>query len=165
MTDPLILHSAGPSKNETIPRENLEETSMKFHKATLSAVQDINVKFSAYKATEYVELRKSSAILDEYIGMIVTDANLALPKVDVLWNPPVEMNPEHQRLFQHVYESFISEKVEFLVRAVPDADPDFLEERVNSFQGLQILKLILLLILKNANYFYPQVTRKKSEAF
>ncbi|EFX87807.1 hypothetical protein DAPPUDRAFT_306489 [Daphnia pulex] len=129
--------TSGPSKNETIPKENLEETSMKFHKATLSAVQDINVKFSAYKATEFVELRKSSAILDEYIGMIVTDANLAIPKVDVLWNPPVEMNPEHQRLFQHVYESFISEKVEFLVRAVPDADPDFLEERVNSFQGDQ----------------------------
>lgn len=140
-TDGSVLQPAGTSNNEADSKD-MEEMSMKFHKATLSAVPDINVKYSAYKATEFVVLRKSAGLLDEYIGMIVADGNLTIPKADVNWNPPVlEINLEHQRLFQHVYDSFINEKVEFLVRAVPDADPDFLEERVNSFQGLISLQV------------------------
>lgn len=133
------LQTAATSKDESNSKEQMEEMAMKFHKATLSAVPDINVKYSAYKATEFIMLRKSASLLDKYLGMIVADANQAIPKVDVNWVPPVEMHTEHQRLFQHVYDSYINEKVEFLVRAVPDADPDFLEERVNSFQGLLFL--------------------------
>ncbi|KZS15070.1 Uncharacterized protein APZ42_019613 [Daphnia magna] len=123
------------SEDDLNPKEPLESTSIKFHKATLSAIPAINVKFAAFKATEFITLRKSAGRLEEYLALVKSDMNLAIPKVDMNWNPPVEMEAEHQRLFQHVYDKFINEKVEFLVRALPDVDPDFLEEKVNSVQG------------------------------
>lgn len=132
------------SEDDLNPKEPLESTSIKFHKATLSAIPAINVKFAAFKATEFITLRKSAGRLEEYLALVKSDMNLAIPKVDMYWNPPVEMEAEHQRLFQHVYDKFINEKVEFLVRALPDVDPDFLEEKVNSVQGLLNIEVIVL---------------------
>ncbi|KAI9560010.1 hypothetical protein GHT06_014020 [Daphnia sinensis] len=123
------------SEDDLNSKEPLESRSIKFHKATLSTIPAINVKFAAFKATEFISLRKSAGRLEEYLALMKSDMNLAIPKVDMHWTPPVEMEPEHQRLFQHVYDKFINEKIEFLVRALPDVDPDFLEEKVNSVQG------------------------------
>ncbi|XP_057365982.1 E3 ubiquitin-protein ligase RNF216-like [Daphnia carinata] len=149
------VHPITVAEDDLSSKEPLESTSVKFHKATLSTIPAINVKFAAFKATEFITLRKSAWRLEEYLASMKSDMTLTIPKKDILWNPPVEMEAEHQRLFQHVYDKFINEKVEFLVRALPDVDPDFLEEKVNSVQGDEERIRSFLTEILEGNMQYP----------
>lgn len=130
------------SEDNFSSKQALEAKSIQFHRTTLSAIPEMNSKFAAFKASEFVSLLKCDGRLEEYLALLKSEMNLATPRADTPWIPPVEMDAEHQSLFQHVYDNFINEKIEFLIRALPEVDPDFLEEKVNSVQGISNIDFV-----------------------
>ena len=114
-------------------KEHIENMAMSFHQRILNTIPDVNVKFAAHKATEYAMLHKSASQLEEYFIEAIRDPNL--PRVGTVWDQQDATDPEHQRLCLYVYNQFLSEQVDFLALTIPDADPEFLDEKVKNFQG------------------------------
>ena len=114
-------------------KEHIENMAMSFHQRILNTIPDVNVKFAAHKATEYAMLHKSASQLEEYLIEAIRDPNL--PRVGTVWDQQDATDPEHQRLCLYVYNQFLSEQVDFLALTIPDADPEFLDEKVKIFQG------------------------------
>ena len=106
--------------------------ALKNHRYILNDIPDINVLFASYVAAEFnVGVRKVA--FKEYVAK--TLMGTTIPRSNSLWNPPENTTPEHLELCQWIYKQFLDDQINFLVRALPDADPEFLEDEVKKVQG------------------------------
>lgn len=125
------------AENDEKSEEKMKAMSIAFHKSMLEAIPNIHIKFAVFKATEFTLSCKAVALWNEFFGKVLTDPTQLIPRVGTTWNLPKTVDPEHERLCQVVYDHYLSDQVEFLVRTLPDADPSFLEEEVKKFEGFK----------------------------
>lgn len=126
----IVLNGSPKSK------EQIESISKVVHKSILNSIPNIHVKYAAYKAAEFIKTHRADLFPRKYI--ISTQS---FPKVGTIWNLPEGIDSEHERLSQHVYNHYLNDQIDFLVRTLPDSDPTFLEEEVKRLEGFIFLKL------------------------
>lgn len=122
------------NESSTTHRER-EALTVRLHNSILAAEPGMHVKFAAYKAAEFATLKNSMQHLDVFIAEVVDAKNEQVVLANQVWDPPEGESVEQLRLYLHAYDCFINEKTDFLVRALPDADPEYLEEMVRSSEG------------------------------
>lgn len=144
----LISSLAGPSgfiSNDasTSTREEQEEQAMDFLNNILSLAPYLHFKFAAFKAAEFALLKDSVKLLNEFVTQSLSGQLESVVRAGDLWEPSEECDPEALRLYHIIFDNFVRERLDFLVRAVPDADPDFLEQKARDPYGIYFVFLIL----------------------
>lgn len=125
-----ILIPLTKESNETCTKpQEREAIAVELLKLLVAAVPLLHVKFAAFKAAEFATLKHTKQYFDDFIQSLRSQPDQVI-KANQEWDLPETENVEQQRLFQHIYEEFINEQLDFFVRILPDADPEFLEVQI-----------------------------------
>ena len=139
------LYLAGPSGSlskeaSTATREEQEEQAIDIHNSILSLVPFLHVKFAAFKAAEFAMLKNSLKWLNEFVTQCLSGQLELVVRAGQPWEPSEESDDAEQlRIYHIIFEHFVRDRLEFLVRAVPEADPDFLEQKARAPLGNNFL--------------------------
>lgn len=124
----LIPLTKESNETSTTPQER-EATAVELLKLLVATIPLLHVKFAAFKAAEFATLKNSEQHFDNFKQLLRNQPDQVI-KANQEWDPPETENAEQQRLFQHIYEEFINEQLDFFVRILPEADPEFLEVQI-----------------------------------
>ena len=110
----------------------MQEKTLKYHQSILNHAPSLHVKFAAFKAAE-IALSNDCFQVSELLSQWAKN-NLLL-KAHQPWDLPETASAEHRQLCQYVFDKHLSEQLQFIVLAVPDADPEYLGDIVRQYQG------------------------------
>jgi len=133
-TKPVIKFTTSGYKKTLIENcgEILQEKSVKYHQSILYFAPSLHVKFVAFKAAE-IALNNDSFQVDELLSRWTKSDHLF--KANQPWDVPETAGAEHRQLYQYVFERHLTEQLKFTIVAVPDADPEYLEDMIRQYQG------------------------------
>ena len=102
----------------------------------VEVLPDVNIKFAVYKACEAALWQTND--FDSFVRDCVSESTY------LRTSDPFELASGHDKvdssMFTSVLANYIEEQVNFVIRSVPDVDPDFVARRVSAVQGSMLIK-------------------------
>ena len=103
-------------------------------KVLLDHFPNIKIPFAAFKATEMSLEDSGDAFMKKFLADFQS-GTFNMVRAEHPWTTPRWENKEDEEIYKDTISCFIKEQSDFLILSIPDADPEYLEERVKQTQG------------------------------
>ena len=96
----------------------------------------IHSRYAAFKAAEIAVMHSD---FDQFLHNCVTNSLYPSSADSFVAHPDEYQNSDHAVVSTSIYEGFIQDQIQFVIRSVPDVDPDYVSNRVKDLRGKCLL--------------------------
>jgi hypothetical protein len=116
------------AKSESIS-DLRERKAIDFFQSLLDTTPDMDINYAAFIATETV--LRPNANGDDVSRL----KNMPIVKHSDGWKMPRFMNEEHESIYRHTVDYYLKVQLDFMIMALPEADPEYLEDQIKATDG------------------------------
>ena len=113
-----------------------ERQAIDLFQSLLDSTPDMNIHYAAFVSAETVLLPNS----DE--NDVTRLKNMPIVKHSDVWKLPRFMNDDHESIYKHTVDYYLKVQLDFMIMALPEADPEYLEDKIKATDGNFIHSLI-----------------------